>query len=315
MTKKLVIKSFVVTAWAVAVLTPAAGRAQPANMMNIMPREFRAGDTNRPSSPPIQSQIESSYTAAGKAEFLGTKSGDSDAFNTRLNVFAPLPLSEKWIVPLGLGTENLFLDSVGGVPVPDDIHTLSFNTGLGHRLNDDWMIMGMASATLYKFSDVGANDFGFSGGINAMWRYSPSLTWRFGFMASPDSDIPVLPMVGVDWQINEQFNLRLLFPQPRLTYQPNERWNFYTGMNMVGSTFRASESLGDSIGLSQYNDALGTYRDIRLGGGVGYQLTKRFSIEVEAGYSVSRQIDYTRIDEKVEFDPAPYFRLGLRVGF
>ena len=175
--------------------------------------------------------------------------------------------------------------------------------------------MGMLGATLYKFSDIEGNDLGVCSGINAMWRYSPSVTWRFGLMASPDIDIPVQPMVGVDWQINEGFNLRLLFPQPRLTYQPNERWSFYTGLNVVGSTFRTSESLGNSIGLSRYNDALGTYRDIRLGGGVGYQLNQRFSIEAEAGYSVRRQIDCTRIDEKVEFDPAPYFRIGLRLGF
>lgn len=312
---KLPLHIYIASAWTVAIITPSVVEAQPANMMDIMPRTFRAGETNRPSSMPVQAQFESSYTARGKAEFLGTKSGDSDAFNTRLNVFVPVPLSERWIVPVGLGTENLFLDSVGGVPVPDEIHTLSFNTGLGHRLNDDWMIMGMLGATLYKFSDIEGNDIGVSGGINAMWRYSPSVMLRFGLMAFPDSDIPVLPMVGVDWQINEEFNLRLLFPQPRLTWQPNERWRFYAGMNMVGSTFRASESLGNSIGLSQYNDALGTYRDIRLGGGIGYQLNQRFSIEAEAGYSVSRQIDYTRIDEKVEFDPAPYFRLGLRLGF
>ena len=30
-------------------------------------------------------------------------------------------------------------------------------------------------------------------------------------------------------------------------------------------------------------------------------------------YSVNRQIDYTRIDERVEFNPAPYAGLGLRL--
>jgi hypothetical protein len=312
MTTNLAIQTLICTAWAVAVLTPAVGRAQSPNMMNIMPT-YRTGDTNHPS--PVQAKVEMSYTASGKAKFLGTKSGDSDAFSATVNVFAPLPLSEKWIMPLGLGSQNIFLDSVPGVPVPDQIHTLSFTTGIGHRLNDDWMIMGMFSPTLYKFSDVGGNDVGFSGGVNAMWRYSPSLTLRFGLMISPDSDLKLLPMIGADWRINEEWDLRLMFPQPRLIYQPDDRWSFHVGANMVGTTFRGSDTLGTFIGRPQYNDALGTYRDIRVGGGVGYQFNKTFGVEVEAGYSVSRQIDYTRIGETVKFDPAPYVRLGVNVGF
>jgi len=310
--KKLTIEAFILVAWTAAISTPAVGRAQSPDPTNIMP-EPRAGDTNRP--PRIQAQIETSYTAAGKTEFLGTKNGNSDAFNTSVNLSAPIPLSEKWIIPLGLRSQNLFLNTVPGVPVPDKINTLSFNTGLGHRLNDSWMITGIFSPTLYKFSDVGGNDIGFSGGINVLWRYSPSLTLTAGLIVSPDSDLKVLPMVGADWRINDEWDLRLMFPQPRLIYQPDEHWSFHFGANIVGTTFRSSDTLGTSIGRPQYNDALGTYRDIRVGGGLGYQFSKAFRLEAEAGYSVSRQIDYTRIDETVDFDPAPYVRLGMNLGF
>ena len=37
--------------------------------------------------------------------------------------------------------------------------------------------------------------------------------------------------------------------------------------------------------------------------------------EIEAGSSVYREIRYTRIDEQVKFDPAPYARLALSVRF
>jgi hypothetical protein len=312
MIKKLNLKIFTYTGFTVDALSPVAVWAQPENMM-MPPPPLRGGDTNRPRL--LQVNMDSSYTASGKAKFLGTKSGDSGAASMSAAVFAPLPLNEKWIIPLGLMSQNIWLDSVPGAPVPDQIHTLGFNTGLGYRLNDDWMIMGMFNPTLYKFSDVGGNDIGLSGGINAMWRYSPSLTLMFGLMVSPDSDLKVLPMIGADWRINEEWDLRLMFPQPRLIYQPDEHWSFHFGANMVGTTFRSSDTLGNSISLPQYNDALATYRDIRVGGGVGYQFSKTFRLEVEAGYSVSRQIDYTRIDETVNFDPAPCVRLGLNIGF
>lgn len=94
---KLPFHIHIASGWAVAIATPSAVEAQP-NTMNIMPRTSRVGETNRPSSPPNQAQLESSYTAAGRAKFLGTKSGDSDAFNAPLHMFAPLPLSARWIM-------------------------------------------------------------------------------------------------------------------------------------------------------------------------------------------------------------------------
>jgi hypothetical protein len=241
--KKLKTQTFFATALTIFVLTPSLSRADSENVAMDAPR-FRPGDTNAP--PLLGAMVDTSYTASGKAKFLGQKSGDSGAFNASVNLFAPLPLNEKWIVPLGLGSQNIFLNSVSGVPVDEAIHTLSFNTGLGYRLNDDWMIMGMFNPTLYKFSDVGGNDIGFSGGINALWQSSPSLKWMFGIMVAPDSDIPVLPMVGVDWQIDKAWELRLMFPQPRLIYKADDHWNYYGGLNLVGATFRSSDTLGTS---------------------------------------------------------------------
>src|SRR5690348_2360147 len=120
MIKKLNLQIFTYTAFTVAVLSPAAVQAQPANMMMMPPPRMRAGDTNLP--PLLQVNIDGSYTASGKAKFMGTKSDDSGAASVSAAIFAPLPLNEKWIIPLGLMSQNIWLDSVPGAPVPDQIH-------------------------------------------------------------------------------------------------------------------------------------------------------------------------------------------------
>ncbi len=311
MNKRLSLQIFTYTVFTIAIFSPATGWAQPEKAL-MMPPPLRGGETNRP--PLLQVNLDGSYTASGKAKFLGTKSGDSGAASMSAAIFAPLPLNEKWMIPFGLMSQNIWLDSVPGVPVPDQIHTLGFNTGLGYRLNDDWMIMGMVNPSLYKFSDVGGNDIGLSGGINAMWHYSDSLMWMFGLMVAPDSDLPVVPMVGLDWRISPQWDLQLMFPQPRLVFQPDEYWSFHVGMNLVGTTFRTSNTFGTSLGRPEYDDALATYRDIRLGAGFGYNVSKSMRVEVEGGYSVSRQIDYKDF-ETVNFEPGPYVRLGINIGF
>jgi hypothetical protein len=70
-------------------------------------------------------------------------------------------------------------------------------------------------------------------------------------------------------------------------------------------TFRTDDSLGTSVVLPQYNDALGTYRDIRIGAGVTHRISKTPSVKANLGYPVNRQIDCAGTDDRVELIPLP----------
>lgn len=302
----------VATAWIATVVTSSVATAQTTEFATT-PQQNEVREPGR--RPLFDVTLESSYTAGGKAKFRGADFSNSDAYSVSLGLSTRAPLNEHWSIPLELRSQNLFLGSPGGVPVPGNINTLAFGTGLSYRPNDRWRFMAIVSPTLYKFSDVGANDIGVSCSLTAMWNYSPSLKFMFGVVFSPDSDLKVMPVAGLDWAINDQLALRLMFPKPRLIYTLNDHWSFHAGAGLNMATFRTKDSLGTSIGLPQYNDAIGTYRDIRIGAGVGYRINKTLSVEADAGYSVNRQIDYTRIDKRVKFDPAPYAALGLRLSF
>lgn len=217
----------VATAWLATVVTPSVATAQTTEF-GMTPQQYGVREPGmRP--PLFDVTLESSYTAAGKAKFRGADFSDSDAYNVSLGLRTRAQLNEHWSIPLELRSQNLYLGRLAGVPVPEDIHTLQFGTGLSYRPNDQWMFMALVSPTLYKFSDLGSNDIGGSGGITAMWNYSPSLKFMFGVMFSPDSDLKVLPMAGLDWAINDQLDLHLMFPKPRLIYTPNDHWSFHSG--------------------------------------------------------------------------------------
>jgi hypothetical protein len=98
-------------------------------------------------------------------------------------------------------------------------------------------------------------------------------------------------------------------------YHLDSHWSFYSGLDLNGTTFRGSESLGAKPGYSGYDNALATYRDIRLGVGTGYEILRGLRAEVEAGYSVFHEINYNNADQDVRFDPAPYVRVGLSYRF
>ncbi|MDD5169246.1 MAG: DUF6268 family outer membrane beta-barrel protein [Syntrophales bacterium] len=313
MKNNLTILFAVATAWIANVITPSVITAQTTEFGATPQRNEAREPGTRP--PLFDATLESSYTAAGKAKFHDAEFNDSNAYNVSLDLRTRAPLNEHWNIPLELRSQNLYLGLLPGVPVPENIHTLQFGTGLSYRPDDRWRFTALVGPTLYKFSDVSGNDIGFSGRLTAIWSYCPSLKFMFGVVFSPDSDLKVLPLAGLNWAINDQLDLRLMFPKPRLIYTLNDHWSFHVGASFNRATFRTTDSLGTSISLPQYNDAIATYREIRIGAGVGYRINKALSLEAEAGYSVNRQIDYTRIDERVEFYPAPYAALGLRLSF
>lgn len=255
------------------------------------------------------------YVGGTSAKFTGVRSGDSDAYNVNVDVGTRIALSDPWFLNLGLVSDNLFLGQVTGVPIPDTINTLRFNLGIGYRLNDQWTFTGMASPSLYRFDNVNGDDIGASGGVVATFQQNPSLTWSLGIIGSPDSDIPVLPLVGVRWLINDRYTLEVGMPRTRFTYNFKPDWNFYGGLDLNGTVFRSEKDLGTKIGHSQYNSALATYRDVRLGVGTGYTFWKGIHAEVETGCSVYREINYQDIDQTVEFKPAPYVRVGISTRF
>ena len=104
-------------------------------------------------------------------------------------------------------------------------------------------------------------------------------------------------------------------PRTRVSYYIEKNWAVYAGGNLNGTIFRTGENFGTQIGQSQYNNALGYYRDIRAGVGTSYEIIHGLHAELEGGCSVYRDIDYTRIDTNVRFGPSPYVRLALRYQF
>jgi len=262
-----------------------------------------------------QAEAASGYVGGGATTFRGANRGDSDAFNFSLQASTRFSLSDKWFMQLGLGSANFYLGRVSGAPVPEDIHTLRAEVGLGYRWDEKWTFTALLGPTLYRLEDIDINDFGLAGGLLARYQAKPSLTFSVGVMVAPDSDVKAMPLVGVRWLINDHYTLEVGMPKTRLSYRLQPKWALYAGLDLNGSTFRTSERFGTDTGFSRYNNALATYRDLRLGVGTGYEFARGLRVEVEAGVSVYHEIYYSRIAEQVSFDPAAYVRIGLNGRF
>lgn len=257
---------------------------------------------------------EYSYVASGDISYRGLK-GSSDAHAITPSASGDIPINEKWFIPVGMRSENLFLGTVAGAPIPDRINTFGLDTGAGYHINSQWTVAATIGPVLYRFDDIGGDEIGIHGAIRATYIMNPKWTFIMGLGFEPDSEVPVLPAAGLRWRINTNLTLNLMFPKPALIYRVLPRLSVYVGGGGEFAVFRTESDFGNQIGLPQFNSALGTYRDFHVGAGAEYRLPLGASVTVEAGYSVGRQINYKDIDQTISFDPAPYVQAGLRWRF
>jgi hypothetical protein len=251
----------------------------------------------------------SSVAAAG-VNFNGVK-GNSGAQSAGAFLMGEVPLNETWFIPMSLVSRNIFLGTVPGAPIPNTIDTLGFNVGLGCHLNDQWTIAGSVGPRFYRLDSVDGSGIGVGGMVRATYKWRPNLTVAIGFAVNPDRDVPVLPLSGIRWDIRTNLSLSLMYPRSGLDYRLTSKLSLFAGFDGNFAVFRAENNMGNRMGMPQFNNGLGTYRDFHAGVGADYRILRGFSAFVQGGYSFARELDYQRIDRTVKFDAAPYIQAGL----
>lgn len=258
--------------------------------------------------------LDYSYVSAGDITFQGVK-GSSDAQSVNAYINARIPINDRWFVPVGASSRNLFLGTVANAPIPNQIETLGFDAGLGCHLNDQWTIAGSVGPRFYRLDGVDGDDLGVGGMVRAMWRWKPNFALVFGVGFESQSEVPVLPAAGFRWNIRTNLTLNLMWPRPALIYRLDKRLDVFVGGGGNFAVFRTDSNLGDKIGQPAIDNALGTYRDFHIGVGTEYRPWRGISVGVEAGYSVGREIDYTRLNQTVSFANSPYLQAGVTCRF
>jgi hypothetical protein len=127
--------------------------------------------------------------------------------------------------------------------------------------------------------------------------------------------IPVVPVIGVIWLLDDTKKLRLeaVFPRPALVYNMSEDWEFRVQGEIKGGGFRTDSD--SKIAPKKLSGAVVEYYEYRVGAQVTYSKWKPFDVVLNAGYALDRTFDYFRTDREYKADPAPYVRLELNAEF
>ena len=122
---------------------------------------------------------------------------------------------------------------------------------------------------------------------------------------------PVLPIGGVLWHINDNWDLRAYLPNPRLVYQYSPNFELWAGGELVGGAYKTDFR---TVKPQTLSGAAVTYYDARVGAGLTWRV-KPVTFDLGAGYTVWSAFDYNRAIQNYSTHPAPYVRLTARLDF
>ena len=191
---------------------------------------------------------------------------------------------------------------------PSSLYSAGANMMWLQRLNDD------TGLTIAVSPSVGGDEaeFGRRVRVFAMgtvsWDWIPDeLKLTAGAAWLGRRDIGVVPAAGLEWTPNEDLNVSLILPRPKVARRlqvsdESEAWLYASGA-IAGGTFdvRRADGTADELSLREFQAAIGV--DL-----TNDQFGRGFC-EVGAGFG--RELQFERSQEVVEFDPGMTLRFGL----
>ena len=120
-------------------------------------------------------------------------------------------------------------------------------------------------------------------------------------------DIGVVPAAGLEWTPNEDWNVSLILPRPKVARRlassaTSETWLFTAG-SIAGGTFdvRRSDGTADELSLREFQASVGVEQ-------TSDQFGRSF-VEIGAGFG--RELQFERNEEIFDFGPSVVLRVGL----
>jgi len=191
------------------------------------------------------------------------------------------------------------VDVGNSIDVPKELYSLGVNAMWMEQLNDRWGLQVALSPSVRGDVDSLDQAVRFSGMAMLTWECRPDvLQFSFGAVYTGRDDLPVLPMAGVQWTPNEDWQIEIGLPAPRIARRVwvDENglaaWVYVTG-GIGGGTWnvRRADGRSDELSINEYRVAIGA----ELGQG------PQKKMYVEVGLNFGRKLEYEKGGESISF--------------
>ena len=262
--------------------------------------------------------VDGGYIGSGSIS-RGLKSiGDYSEVSNSVNFVVSDQIKDSLILRMGVDWARYSFDSQNPfAPIPDVINALDLQLGADVQLSSALLMRMEVHPGFYgTFDDIGFRDVNIPFVAGLSYFVSADFIVTLGVSVDLNSQVPVIPAVGVHWKLSDRWTIDGVAPRPQLQYRLSDKVTLFTGADVRETTFRMDDRFGSARGTPMLNSAILDYWEIRGGGGLTWSVYKSLKLDMEAGVVPYRRFDYYRADVKaVSSDWFPYVRVGLSTKF
>ena len=272
---------------------------------------------NEPLESPVETlRTDLSYSGEARLAKGSDRIGNISVFQSDFNYSLTFEPSKTFSYELGLFYERFSLAVPDGGLTPSTLQSVGVSFGTKWQFADKWTLQAAAFPGLYSdFRDISFSDVRVTFYVGVSYAVSRDLQWVAGLIADPNGDIPVLGGIGARWKFAEKWTLVAILPKPAVEYQVSETLTAYFRGTLLGSSYRVAKDFGQTHGRPDLDDALVTYREIRVGTGFRCSVGKRLVSELEGGWTINRRFAYREQHLQLNGRGAPYVAGTLRFSF
>lgn len=256
--------------------------------------------------------LEFSHSTEAALNRGNTVLGDVDASWLRAGYSVRFDTSPSYSWSVGLQWDHARFDAPAGAPVPEDIYGLSVRLISNWRVNERWSVRSDLRPGLYTdFEDISGGDFNVPVTVAVGYEVNPDLQVLFAVNVDVRREFPVVGGPGVIWRFADGWRLSLVIPRPQIEFTASETVTLFAGGELRATAVRVAEDFGTGVGNPLLNDDQVTYRELRVGGGLRWDLSRLFRLTVEGGYALDRRFEFDRGNLLLNGDGSPYFTVSL----
>ena len=175
--------------------------------------------------------------------------------------------------------------------------------GVRPKFNDSFSLNALGRVGVFSdFQNVTSDAIRLQGRLEGIYSISPQMDVHAGVIYAGRSRVKILPTVGVVWAPDDDWVLRLVFPNPKVSRRlwtgQQAKWWGYVHLDYAGSSWDIKP-----YGLTDYND-------IRLGVGLEFDAHSRMGGYFEFGGSFEREL-YSNGHRMTSLPSVLYMKMGF----
>lgn len=255
-------------------------------------------------------EVNGSYTMGSRIKKAG-EFGSQAEYHYEAEVLRNFHLFKKYYLQVGFDHDQFQFSRSNATLFPYSLTSDAAVIAISYWAGDEYNpLLRLEPGVYYTRDHITKNSFNLPFRVQGGIKVNEQLHLVLGVEIDPFGSSIAFPIAGFNWEINDQFNVRAVFPKPRISYMPNKSLEFFLGGELTGGAYRNGPTRD-----RRTNNALVDYSDYRACLGMEYDFTKIISLEANLGWSFERRFNYFRAGPIYQAKGAPYAQLIFKFGF